>query len=174
MRAAQPGERLVVSGRAAGGSGSQVGATADVSKGPVVHLTHLSHPFSWLTTLPRGSGGQLFLPSSVVPRWPTCGSAAVSVAFACGGPFSREIITLLAPSPLNRHSFCVSASIGADTGRDCNPRLQMKHQLNENRKAALSINVQPFFPNRVIDSMHTQVFHLFLAISPCKVIISIY
>lgn len=97
----------MVSGRAAGASESEVGATADVLKGPVVCLTHLSHPFSGLTTLPRGSGGQLFLPSSVVPRWPTCGSAAVSVAFARGGPLSGEIITLLAPSPLNRHSFCV-------------------------------------------------------------------
>ena len=56
-RGSLPGERLVVSGRAAGGSESEVGAAADVLKGPVVRLTHLSHPFSGLTALPRGSGG---------------------------------------------------------------------------------------------------------------------
>lgn len=53
----QPGERLVVSGRAAGGSASEVGAGADVLKGPVLCLTHLSHTFSRLTALPRGSRG---------------------------------------------------------------------------------------------------------------------
>lgn len=56
-REVQSGERLVVSGRAAGGSQSEVGAAADVEKGPVVCLTHLSHPFSGLTTVPSGSVG---------------------------------------------------------------------------------------------------------------------
>lgn len=141
---------------------SEVGATADVSKGPVVHLAHLSHPFSGLTALPRGVRVQLFHPSSVVPHWPTCGSAAVSVASARGGPLSREI-TLPAPSPLNRHSFCLCVRVcfRAGAGRDCNPRPQMKHQLNENRKATLSINGRPFSPNRVLESIRAQEFHLF-------------
>lgn len=43
----------------------------------------------------QGVSGQLFLPSSVLPRWPTCSSAAVCVPFALGGLLSREIITLL-------------------------------------------------------------------------------
>lgn len=117
----------MVSGRATGGSESEVGATADVLKGPVVRLAHLSHAFVGLTARPRGVGGQLFLPSSAVPRWPTCGSAAVSVPFALGGSLSREIITLLAPSPLNRHSICVGecVSVRAEARRGCNPRPQM-------------------------------------------------
>lgn len=60
-REVQSGESLVVSGRAAGGSQSEVGATAAVVKGPVVCLTHLSHPFSGLTALPRGSVGSCSL-----------------------------------------------------------------------------------------------------------------
>lgn len=53
----QSGEELVVSGRAAGGRESEVGATADVLKGPVVCLAHLSHPFGAQTPLPMGSVG---------------------------------------------------------------------------------------------------------------------
>lgn len=127
----------------------------DVSKGPVVHLAHLSHPFSWAGFTSQGVGGQLFLPSSVVPCWPTCGCAAVSVPFAHGGQLSGEIITALAPSPLNRHRSCVCVFVGMlcicqsrrwSGLQSPSTNEQMKHQLNENRKAALSINIEAFPP----------------------------
>lgn len=117
-----------MSGRAAGVNESEVGAGADVLKGFVLCLTHLSHTFGGLTAHPRGLWGSCAFTSSVVPRWPTCGSAAVSVASARVGPLSREIITLPAPSPLNTHSSLplrVCLSERTLHGRDCNPCPQM-------------------------------------------------
>lgn len=128
---------------ASAGSECEVGAGANVRRGPVVRVAHLSHPFIGLNALPRGpEGGQLFLPSSVVPRWPTGGCAAVSVPSAHGGWLSGEIIPLLAPSPLNRHILPMSvfSQSGVSVGlQSPSTNEQIKPQLNGNGKAALSI-----------------------------------
>lgn len=84
-----------MSGAAAGGHESKAFG-ADAATGPILPPTHLSHAGAGLTALPGGrfgAGGQLFIPSAVVPRWPTCGSAAVSAASARGPALSGEIIT---------------------------------------------------------------------------------
>lgn len=127
----------------------------------------------WVDYTSHGVGRQLFLPSSVVPCWPTCGSAAVCVPFALGGLLSGEIITLPAPSPLNRHSFCSCVCVSMCIYQsECWSGLQslstneqIKHQLNGNRNAALSINVQPFSPTgSLIRCIHNRsiCFRLFL------------
>lgn len=161
----QSGDRLVLSGRAAGGSESEVGATADVLKGPVVHLAHLSHPCGALTALPRGSVGSCFFLFQWCLAGPTCGSAAVRVPFALGGSFSREI-TLLARGPLSRHSR-VYVSMCIYQGR-CwsdlhSPSTKWSNETPTEWKLKSSTfsKCPDFSPKRVIDSTHVQAFSLF-------------
>lgn len=110
----------------------------------------------------------------MVPCWPTRSRAAVSVPSAHGGWLSREIITLLAPSPLNQPILSVSVfSLGSVSAglQSLSTNELIKHQLNGNSQAALSMNVvfKLYKPNTVRDSMHTQMFHLFQAISVIRV-----
>lgn len=139
----RPGERLVLSGRTAGGWESGVGAGADAFKRPCF-ASNTPEPYIRRVdcTSLGGPGCSCSSASSVVPRWPTCGCAAVSAASAGAGQLSGEIIALPAPSPLNRHSscLCMCVSLRAWLGQQSQAaNEQMKHRLNENRKATLSI-----------------------------------
>lgn len=136
---------LALSSAAAGGHQPNVFGP-DAATGPILLQTHLSHPCTGLTALP--SGGQLFIPSTVVPRWPTCGSAAVSAACARGPALSGEIITP-GSQPIKQTVIlplcvwvcvCVYRSRGWLQQQFLSTHEQMKCQLNENRKVTRSVN----------------------------------
>lgn len=142
---------------------------ADAVNGLILLQTHLSHTSTGLAALPRGGfGGQLCIPSAVVPCWPTCGSAAVSAASAHGSALSGEIIT---PSsqPI-KHTVTLPACARVCV-RVCVyqsrhwPQQQFlstnEHQLNENRKAMHSLNAAFLsLSATLIQRSHTRVIRL--------------
>lgn len=112
----------------------------DAATGPILLQTHLSHPCTGLTALP--SGGQLFIPSTVVPRWPTCGSAAVSAACARGPALSGEIITP-GSQPIKQTvilPLCVGVCVCLSEQRLVAATIPVHTRTNENRKVTRSVN----------------------------------
>lgn len=96
----RPGERLVLSGRTAGGSGGGAGnlewALGQMhSNGLVLRPTHLSRTFAGLTALPSGAGG------AAVPLLVQWCHAGLPVAVQQSAP----LLPALASSP-GKSSLC--------------------------------------------------------------------